>query len=195
MTAALKLMKLLDSLEVCISTQYARLRYGPFLKLGPRTRLNRGVRIKPFWHIQNQRNSTICLELENGNSIGTSTLFQGSGHIRFGSRSFCGERCVFGCNLSITIGKNVMISQFVTLRDTDHVFDSTDKPMIDQGIISAPIVIEDDVWLGHGVVVLKGVTIGTGSVIAAGAVVTKDVPRYSIVGGVPAKVIRLRTKS
>lgn len=102
---------------------------------------------------------------------------------------------MFGCNLSITIGKNVMISQFVTLRDTDHVFDSTDKPMIDQGIISAPIVIEDDVWLGHGVVVLKGVTIGTGSVIAAGAVVTKDVPRYSIVGGVPAKVIRLRTKS
>lgn len=54
------------------------------------------------------------------------------------------------------------------------------------------VIIEDDVWLGTGAIILKGVTIGRGSVIAAGALVTKDVPPYSIVGGLPAKVIKMR---
>jgi acetyltransferase-like isoleucine patch superfamily enzyme len=55
-----------------------------------------------------------------------------------------------------------------------------------------PVVIEDDVWIGFRAIILKGVTVGRGSIVAAGAVVISDVPRYSIVGGVPARVIRMR---
>jgi len=57
---------------------------------------------------------------------------------------------------------------------------------------SSPVVIEDDVWVGHGATILKGVKIGKGAIVAAGAVVTRDVESYSIVGGVPAKLIRVR---
>ncbi|MDB4196979.1 hypothetical protein N9777_01670 [Ascidiaceihabitans sp.] len=85
-----------------------------------------------------------------------------------------------------------MIAQYVTFRDTDHVFESTQLSMIDQGVVSQPIMVEDDVWLGHGAVILKGITIGHGAVVAAGAVVNKDVLPYNIVGGIPAKVLGTR---
>lgn len=95
-------------------------------------------------------------------------------------------------NELVRIGRNVMIADQVTIRDTDHSISSIDRPMIDQGIETAPVIIGDDVWIGHGASILKGVTVGEGSVIAAGAVVTKDVPPFAIVGGVPARIIRFR---
>jgi len=192
MSFPLKVMKALDLLDVRRSTFWCRLRYAPYLKLGPRSRLKPGTRIKPFHALQATTGTVLTVELERDNSIGAGTLFQGTGHIRMGARSFCGEGSVFGCNQSITIGKDVMIAQYVTLRDTDHVFDRTDIPMIDQGVASAPVVVEDDVWLGHGVVILKGVTVGSGAVVAAGAVVTVDVPPYAIMGGIPARQIGSR---
>ncbi|MBR76462.1 MAG: acetyltransferase [Flavobacteriales bacterium] len=85
-----------------------------------------------------------------------------------------------------------MIAQAVTIRDTDHNFNSIDLPMIKQGITTSSVLIDDDVWIGHGVIITKGVKIGKGSIIAAGAVVTKDIPAYSIAGGVPARVIKKR---
>jgi acetyltransferase-like isoleucine patch superfamily enzyme len=72
----------------------------------------------------------------------------------------------------------------------NHVFDDPDRPFIEQGITAQGIVIEDDVWLGAGVVVTDGVRIGRGAVVAAGAVVTNDVPPHTVVGGVPARIIR-----
>jgi acetyltransferase-like isoleucine patch superfamily enzyme len=192
MTLSLTLMKVLDLMDVRLSTLRARLRYFPFLELGPRVRIRQHTRIKPFYGLSENGRSTLIIRLDRAVSIGAGTLFQGSGKISMGSRSFCGEGCVFGCNTAISIGKDVMIAQFVTLRDTDHVFKRTDIPMIDQGVASEPIVIEDDVWLGHGVVVLKGVRIGTGAVIAAGAVVNKDVPAWAIMGGIPARQIGTR---
>lgn len=88
------------------------------------------------------------------------------------------------CFSSITIGHGVVISSGVTLRDSDN------HSINGNNIISAPIVIEDHVWIGLNVTVLKGVRIGSGTVVAAGAVVTSDVPPNSLVGGVPAKVIK-----
>ncbi|MBI5750778.1 MAG: acyltransferase [Hydrogenophilales bacterium] len=87
-----------------------------------------------------------------------------------------------------------MIAQAVTIRDTDHGFDDVSIPMKSQGINTRPVKIEDDVWIGHGAIILRGVTIGAGAVVAAGALVNKDVPPYAIVGGVPAKVIRMRVQ-
>lgn len=147
------------------------------------------ILVKPF-----QGNKKLLICLEGDNAIGAFSIFQGSGEIRFGRGAFCGEFCVFGCNESIAIGRNVMIAQAVTVRDTDHGFNEVSIPMKVQSIKTSPVKIEDDVWIGHGAIILRGVTIGCGAVVAAGALVNKDVPPYAIVGGVPAKVLRMRGK-
>ncbi len=92
----------------------------------------------------------------------------------------------------IQIGNHVRIAPNVQMIGGNHVIDRTDLPIGKQGLVQKPIVIEDDVWIAGRVVITCGVRIGTGSVIAAGAVVTKDVPAWSIVGGVPAKILRKR---
>lgn len=93
---------------------------------------------------------------------------------------------------TLKIGNNVRIGLRTTILTSDHNIDDVNTPICEQGILVAPTIIEDDVWIGCNVTVLKGVTIGRGSVIAAGAVVNSDVQPYSIVGGVPAKLIKKR---
>jgi acetyltransferase-like isoleucine patch superfamily enzyme len=83
-------------------------------------------------------------------------------------------------------GANVMMFAF------NHSIDDIETPSVLQDYYDADVVIEDDVWVGAGSVILAGVTIGKGSVIAAGSVVNKDVEPYSIVGGVPAKLLKMR---
>ncbi len=101
--------------------------------------------------------------------------------------------CVIDCFSSITIGYGVVISERVVIRDSDnHAITSTENGELksDEKPAAAPIVIQDHVWLGMNVVVLKGVTIGEGAIVAAGSVVTKDVPSHCLVAGVPAKVVK-----
>lgn len=93
---------------------------------------------------------------------------------------------------SITIGNNVLIGPNVVLRSNNHVFERVDILINDQGMSEGTIVIGNDVWIASNAVVLQNVSIGDGAVVAAGAVVTKDVPPYAIVGGVPAKTIGTR---
>jgi maltose O-acetyltransferase len=92
----------------------------------------------------------------------------------------------------IYIGKHVMIGPKTIIWGRDHGM-AMDKPMKHQPHTREKIIIKDDVWIGANAIILKGVTIGTGAVVAAGAVVTKDVPDYAIVGGNPAKIIKYRT--
>jgi len=93
----------------------------------------------------------------------------------------------------IKIGKYVMMGPECVIYTRNHSFARIDIPMQQQGYeIPETVVIGDDVWIGRRVIILPGVHIGEGSVIAAGAVVTKDVPPYSIIGGCPAKVIKNR---
>ena len=92
----------------------------------------------------------------------------------------------------IDIGDCVRIAPHVMMIASDHVFDDPDRPITDQGSRRAPITIGDDVWIAGRVNITAGVTIGRGSVIAAGAVVTRDVPPYSVAAGVPARVIKSR---
>lgn len=111
------------------------------------------------------------VSVENG-----STLTLGQGYIN--------NHVTIDCFDSITIGNDVVISKGVTIRDSDnHAINGNERT-------SAPIIIGNRVWVGLNVVILKGVTIGNGAVIAAGAVVTQDVPKNTLVGGVPAKVIK-----
>ena len=89
--------------------------------------------------------------------------------------------------------QNVMMGPNVSIYTSNHKFDRTDIPMIKQGNSETkPVIIENDVWIGANVIILPGVTIHEGSIIAAGAVVTKDVECYTIVAGNPAKVIKKR---
>lgn len=111
---------------------------------------------------------------------------------QIGDNSNIGAFAYIGASGGIRIGNNVMMGPRVSLLAEQHVFDRTDTPMKSQGSTRKGIVIEDDVWLGANCCILDGVTVGTGSIVATGAVVTKDVPPYSIVGGVPARIIRSR---
>ena len=90
----------------------------------------------------------------------------------------------------VTIGSHVNLAQGITVTALNHNFVDSEKRIDEQGVSTTPVVIEDDVWIGANAVVLPGVKIGNHSVVAAGAVVTKDVPPHSIVAGVPAKVIK-----
>lgn len=90
---------------------------------------------------------------------------------------------------TIDIGRDVLIGPNAVLRASNHNYAARNVPIREQGHTGGKIVIEDDVWIGANVVVLPDVRVGRGAVIAAGAVVNKDVPPYALAGGVPAKVI------
>ena len=90
----------------------------------------------------------------------------------------------------VTIGCHVNLAQGITVTALNHNYEDSDKRIDEQGVSTTPVTIEDDIWIGANAVILPGVTIGNHSVVAAGAVVTKNVPPHSLVAGVPAKIIK-----
>ncbi len=146
----------------------------------------------------------------------TATIKPGSGRIEIGSKCLIrpyavlmtyGGSIVIGDRVSINpfsvlyghgglrIGSDVLIAAHVTIIPANHIFERTDVPMRQQGETRLGITIGDDVWIGSGARILDGVTVGKGSVVAAGAVVRDDVPAYGIVGGVPARLLRSRDRT
>lgn len=127
-------------------------------------------------------------------------------NIKIGNRVFFGHSCHFGVH-DTTIGNNVMFAPKVALIGDDHNFLEVGIKIIDTGMTQdkfvdkkrlykqRAIVIEDDVWIGYGAIIMAGVTIGEGSVIAASAIVTKDVEPYAIYLGQPAKKYKDRFKT
>jgi acetyltransferase-like isoleucine patch superfamily enzyme len=184
----LKIDNLLDRLAQSLISRMAQWRYRHSLEVGGPLSIGRRVVIRRFRSADGIP-SPLRIVTAGHNTIGTGVIIQGSGTLSIAEKSFIGDYTVIGCNAEISVGRDVMIAQAVTIRDTDHVFERTDIPMNRQGITTAPVRIGDDVWIGHGVAILKGVTIGDGAIIAAGAVVNRDVAPYDIVGGVPARVI------
>ena len=90
----------------------------------------------------------------------------------------------------VCIGNHVNLAQGITVTALNHNFEDSSKRIDEQGVSTKPVVIGDDVWIGTNAVILPGVTIGSHCVVATGAVVTKDIPDHTLVGGVPAKVIK-----
>ena len=125
------------------------------------------------------------INIEKGADFGS-----GKG-ITIGSNSGLGINCKVRGPLEI--GDNVMMGPDVVIMTNSHNFERIDIPMNIQGsAVPKKVVIGNDVWIGTRAIILPGTTIGNGAIIGAGAVVTKDVPEYGIVGGVPAKLIRSR---
>jgi acetyltransferase-like isoleucine patch superfamily enzyme len=110
--------------------------------------------------------------------------------IKIGQDSLVGEYSVIRGQGGVVIGNRVYTSPFTQIIAVNHVFSDPNKPFVDQGITAQGIHIEDDVWIGASAIITDGVRIGKGAVVAAGAVVTSDVPPHTVVGGVPAKIIR-----
>lgn len=116
-----------------------------------------------------------------------------------------GAYCNFGgynhitCTKQIIIGNNVLTGRWVTISDNNHGDTSEESlhlpPSKREVISKGPVIIEDDVWIGDKATILAGVRIGKGAVIAANAVVTKDVPEYSVAAGNPARIIKTVTKT
>jgi maltose O-acetyltransferase len=115
------------------------------------------------------------------------------GGVSLGDNSGFGTGSVISGNT--VVGNNVMIGRELITIPRNHRFDDLDRPMIEQGFTAPTMIyIDDDVWIGDRVTILPDVHIHAHSIVAAGAVVTKDVPEYAIVGGVPAKVIKYRNR-
>jgi serine acetyltransferase len=123
-------------------------------------------------------------------SVTISTTDQGKIHI--GNRVHIGESTIIFSGLGIQIGDNVIIGPQNIIVDFDHAYDLANIPINQQGVVKKEVIIEEDVWISSHCVITKGVRIGKGSVIAAGAVVNKDIPPYSVAAGIPAQVIKKR---
>ena len=112
-----------------------------------------------------------------------------------------GDRCLIGRgsgivgHLSISIGNDVWTGHHVYITDQNHGYEDTSVPISQQSQPERAVVIGDGSWLGHGSVVLPGVTIGRHVVIGANSVVTKDIPDFSVAVGVPARVVRIFDES
>lgn len=117
------------------------------------------------------------------------------GSVTIGARTEIGPNTILSSISRIDVGKHVLIGPNCFLGGGRYVMDKPETPMMDLGwATQGAVVLGDDVWLGTGVVVLDAVRIGTGCVVGAGAVVTRDLPDYAVAMGVPARVIRYRPK-
>lgn len=135
--------------------------------------------------------NTIGFQIHQTASIASNVIIKGK--FKMGSNSSLAQNCTIGGeNAGVFIGDNVMIAPNVVIIAFNHGYESIDLPMVEQKNNEAPVIIEDDVWISSNCTIGKGVTIGKGSIIASNSFVNRNVPPYSIVGGVPAKVIKSR---
>ena len=144
-----------------------------------------------FPHIRNFLVSQFVTKC--GKKIRVKSVADISPNIIIGDESELGTRCIIQSN--VVIGNNVIMGPDVKIYSKNHRHDSLDVPIQSQGDVSFETIIGNDVWIGANVIILPGKNIGNHSILAAGAIITKDVPDYAVVGGNPAKIIKYRNKA
>ena len=114
------------------------------------------------------------------------------GLISIGAKTVMGQECTVSAYQHVSIGRECVIADRVMLIDFDHGVTEVERPIRLQGIYKRDVHVGNNVWIGYGACILRGVTVGDNAIIGTNAVVTKDVPANAVVGGVPARVIRMR---
>jgi len=155
-----------------------------FAKIGRGVIIESGVLV---FHPEN-------IELGDDVYIGHYTILKGyfKNKMVIGSGSWIGQQCFFHSGGGIRIGQNVGIGPGAKIITSYHAEEVISKPILHSHIEFSPVVVEDGSDIGIGAIILPGVCIGRGAQIGAGAVVTKDVAEYTIVAGVPARIVRMR---
>ncbi len=114
------------------------------------------------------------------------------GEVRIGDKTVVGQECTISAYQHVSIGEQCILADRVMLIDFDHNVAEVDRPIRVQGIYKRDVRVGSNVWIGYGAQILRGVSVGDNSIVGAGSVVTKDVPANAVVGGAPARVIRMR---
>ncbi|AIQ54434.1 hypothetical protein R70331_24870 [Paenibacillus sp. FSL R7-0331] len=149
------------------------------------------LRINKFSHFLRAFCGKLIFE-ESGKQIAIGKKAIVSRRIKIGNKSGIGEYCeIYG---TCYIGNNVLMAPECIIYTRNHNYKKKELIILNQGVeIEKPVVIGDDVWIGRRAMIMPGCHIGNGAVIAAGSIVTKNVPEYALVGGNPAKIIKYRT--
>lgn len=158
------------------------------IKIGNYVQILRGVNLDASGH----QNNLIYLADRVGLNYGVDIKALQNTSVFIDESTFIGPYVCMAGPGNIKIGKNCLIAAHTGIFANNHIYSDPTLPIAFQGVTRQGIVIEDDCWLGSGVKVLDGITIGKGSVIGAGSVVTKNIPPFSVAVGVPARVIKSR---
>ncbi len=135
-----------------------------------------------------------AIEIGDNVYIGHRTILKGypGGWLRIGNDTWIGQQCFFHGAGGVSIGSRIGIGPRVCVITSDHADDGTGGSLLDMPLHFAPVALEDDCHIGASATLLPGVTVGRGAQVAAGAVVTADVPALAVAAGVPARIIRMR---
>jgi acetyltransferase-like isoleucine patch superfamily enzyme len=114
------------------------------------------------------------------------------GEVRIGAKTVMGQECTISAFQHVSVGRECILADRVMLIDFDHGVVETERPIREQGIYKQDVRVGHNVWVGYGAAFLRGVTVGDNSVVGTYAVVTGDVPENAVVGGVPARILRMR---
>lgn len=186
----LKLM-LKESKGLIFLGERVKIKHKHLIKIGKTVSISDNVEINAL--------SKNGVRIGNNVSILRNTIIECTGVMRnlgegltIGNHVGIAQNCFIQVRGSVDIGNYVIFGPYVKIFSERHNFEDINTPIVEQGETRLNVRIEDNVWIGANATLLGGVTIGQGSIIGAGAVVTNDVPPFSIVAGVPAKIIKIR---
>jgi acetyltransferase-like isoleucine patch superfamily enzyme len=179
-----------------LTPKYARLLLALFrrrflTRYGRRLKLDGLAFVCPRVVLEIGPNGTI--ELGRWSWLGHDTKIRcHEGVVSIGAKTVMGQECTISAYQHVSIGRECVIADRVMLIDFDHGVVEVERPIREQGIYKRDVRVGNNVWIGYGACILRGVTVGDNAVIGTNAVVTKDVPANAVVGGVPARVLRMR---
>jgi acetyltransferase-like isoleucine patch superfamily enzyme len=168
--------------------------------IGPKVHINKDVRIKGTVNIGSgsyiDRGVAIIGNVDIGRNtvVGSCTILSTmpKGYLKIGNDVLVNAFSVLGSSERVEIKDHCVFAAYVQITDAEHGFEDPAVLIKHAPFTTAPVVVEENVWFGSGVVVLKGVTVGSGAVIGAKSLVTKDIPALGIAYGTPAKVVKTR---
>lgn len=174
--------------------RFVKIQYCSYLTVGRSTVIEQGAILRCL--------SRDGFVIADNVTIGKYALIECTGSFRrlgrgfsIGSNSSVGDYSTIGCAGGVTIGSNVLMGPRVAMHSQNHIFRSATAKIAEQGTSEKGIIIGDDCWIGSGSIILDGVTVGSGAVVAAGSVVTRSIPDFAVVKGVPAVVVARRSPS